>query len=213
MEEQKTVLLGKLKAFRILQFNFMPSVASQLAQYEQREHSEGALRDLPPIYLPSQMSAAFREALPRRFGLVEKEVRIQIARARDSIDEVCRLLRLKAGGLEFKKANATGQRDSSRARTVINNFELKILRAAERYRAARAAIRSLDPARKELEELKELRRQDVRGVGDDEDEVHRKKKSKSHRNAVQSERNFEASWIWRRKRPNEGEELAVQDAG
>lgn len=212
LQEQRTLVLSKLEKFRSLQIVFMPSSAIPIAQYKHSFSEDDVSLEIPPVYLPSELPSDLRELLPTQYGLVQKEFRIQVARAEDSLAEICRLLILKSGFLKLKKVNIAGQRDSTRARTVLSNFSLKITRAAERYRSSRASILSLDPTCEEIKHLKVLNPQDIRGAGEDEEEEERRKHGKSRRNAVQSERNHETSWIWVKNRiPKSGEPTILHE--
>jgi len=71
---------------------------------------------------------------------------------------------------------------------VYTRLHTKVQCAAEKYRRARAALVNLDPGGTWQENLKELRKEDIRGLGKEPEGKKNKKTSNSH---------FEDSWIWR----------------
>ncbi|KAH8112018.1 hypothetical protein DFH11DRAFT_1512109, partial [Phellopilus nigrolimitatus] len=220
LQERKTALLSKIKKWRKAQLVFMPCAAIQVAQAEAEMTAAASdpanmsttpsserqlLLDVPPLCLPSELADNLKFALPARLKLLEKEMRLRFAQAEDSLAELRRLLRLKSSSLTFKKINNVGQRENTRARSVIVQFTSKIALTAERYRAARAALMKLDPNGDWTSRLQPLLVKDVRGI--DEDEDGGKKNSKK-----QSEGRREISWIWTRIRSEEGGDAEI-DAG
>jgi hypothetical protein len=73
------------------------------------------------------------------------------------------------------------QRSGTRARSLINRFKDKIYLCAERYRAARTALLLIDPTGSWILHLRELKAEDVRAPGKEDDE---------------HEGNRSVSWIW-----------------
>ncbi|KAH8115645.1 hypothetical protein DFH11DRAFT_1507356, partial [Phellopilus nigrolimitatus] len=220
LHERKTALLSKIKKWRKAQLVFMPCAAIQVAQAEAdltAAASDSAdtsatasaerrlLLDVPPLCLPSELTDNLKSALPTRLKLLEKETRLRLAQAEDSLAELRRLLRLKSSSLTFKKINNVGQRENTRACSVIIQFTSKIALTAERYRAARVALERLNPGGEWTERLQPLLLKDVRGIDEGEDDG--KRKSKQH-----GEGRREVSWIWTRMRNGEGGDAEI-DAG
>jgi hypothetical protein len=73
------------------------------------------------------------------------------------------------------------QRSATRARTLINRFKDKIFHCAECYRAARTALLLLDPTGSWITRLRELKAEDLRAPGKEDDE---------------HEGDRSVSWIW-----------------
>ncbi|KAH8111697.1 hypothetical protein DFH11DRAFT_1512691 [Phellopilus nigrolimitatus] len=222
LQERKTTLLSKIGKWRKAQLVFMPCASIQVAQAAANAAASSMdpggessapstdkriLLDIPPLCLPSELNNDLKCALPTRHKLVDKETRLRLAQANDSLAELRRLLRLKSASLTFKKVNNVGQRENTRARSVIVQFTSKIELTAERYRAARLALRRLDPGGDWMKQLQPLLPKDVRGIDEDEDDG--KKKSKRNQ---RSEGRREISWIWTRMRSDEGGDAEI-DAG
>jgi hypothetical protein len=97
-----------------------------------------------PIWLPSRLSATARHTvcLP---GLDIIECRFRNAQCADSLNDLCRHLRIRAGVFHRQKT-MVGQKEGTRAHTLLATYDAKIERLAETYRAARKALESLDPS-------------------------------------------------------------------
>ena len=141
------------------------------------------------LWLPSALPPAWLQGGLAQ-GLGAKEIRLRIAQADDSLEDICRLRRVLTGIAEFKRLNVSGsgQKANTRIRTLYDKFQLKINCAAERYRAARLALESLDPNSEWTTRLKVLNAADIRGPGREDQEG--------------SEGRYELSWIWLVPRPS-----------
>jgi hypothetical protein len=114
-----------------------------------------------------------------------------VAQADDSLQELRRLLRITMGLRHFKFAQVgPSQRAGTRMRSMIERFKVKMDRCAERYRAARRALLSLDPTSAWASRLRELKDEDIRSPhrGEDDDD--------------DGEGNRTLSWIWLARKEN-----------
>ena len=107
---------------------------------------------LPSSLLPQQHSFC----VP---GLVEKEKRLRLAQAYDSLDTLRRDIRVnwKYRTHKTKHTSGTGTKPNTRMASLIKRSDEKIKRIAHRYRAAREALSALDPDGTWSTELHELR--------------------------------------------------------
>jgi hypothetical protein len=160
--------------------------------------------ELKPLYLPSSLPQYLRQ-LPDILPLVDKEYRLRIAQADDSLADIRRQRRIVSGLWQFKKVNidGAGNRASTRMQTLYSRFNLRTQRCASRYRAARCALLAIDPDGLWQSRLKELKDADIRGPGKDDD--------------GSGNSRFEPSWIWLVPRvlsaPDmEDSELALDDS-
>ncbi len=151
------------------------------------------------LWLPSALPGPLRPSL--QCGLVDKERRLRMAQADDALEDIRRLRRILTGIADFKRYNVsgTGQRTSGRVRTLFAKFEQKVRRAAERYRAARAALETLDKGGDWEARFKILHDADLRGPGRDTDGDERIRLGEGR---------YEISWIWLVPR---GADLAMPD--
>ena len=136
------------------------------------------------LWLPSALPAAIRSAAVPQ-GLQDKERRLRIAQADDALEDLRRCRRILTGVNEFRQYNVDGmgQRTEGKVRTVYSNFRDKQQCAAEQYRVARATLVALDPQGDWVTHFKELRQNDIRGPGQDD-------------NMALGEGYYEISWIW-----------------
>lgn len=135
------------------------------------------------MWLPSALPAILRTSLAP--GLVDKERCLRIAQADDALEDIRCLQHILTGIADFKRFNVsgTGQRTAGKVRSLFAKFQDKVTRAAERYRAARAALVNLDRGGDWESRFKELVDADLRGPGRNEENE-------------PSKGRYEMSWIW-----------------
>jgi len=135
------------------------------------------------LWLPSQLPLSVREKFCVQ-GLPQIEFRLRLAQAYDSLDLIRRLCGVYQVLLAKNQIHiSSSQGTMTRTKTLFSNFSLKIDKAAACYRDARAALLRLDPDERFSRwknDLRELRREDIRGPS-------REKNEKSRQ---------ETSWIW-----------------
>lgn len=143
-------------------------------------------------------------------GVIATETRMQLALMDDSLDNLRRLLRISSTIRADKRTNGggTSQRVGTRTQNVLGCFTDKIDRTAARYRAAYAAMTSLDPTGEWTNRLQQLKPDDIRSPHRDREEDGKKKKKKRKANDPPeprrdrpSEGRRELSWIWLRNGP------------
>jgi hypothetical protein len=155
-----------------------------------------------PLWLPSSLPSRLRES-GCVDGLVEKERRLRLAEADDALVALRRQLRITTGVFNYKKTHVsgTGQKSNTRARTLLSQLTAKTKLFADRYRAARKALSTLDPDGDWRRRLLPLRPEDIRGPTRQDDE---------------SEGRRELTWIWLAGRVaqvpvNDGDEFEIAE--
>jgi hypothetical protein len=139
-----------------------------------------------PENIPLRLPSGLPRTLWPANSLPEKEKRVRIAQAYDSLTELRRLLRITLGLWEYKYTQlGPSQRANTRARSMITRFNDKISRCVDRYRAARTALLVLDPNGDWSIQLLELKPEHVKGPGRGKEDA--------------SEGRRELSWIWMAK--------------
>ncbi|RDX40229.1 hypothetical protein OH76DRAFT_1366517, partial [Lentinus brumalis] len=200
LQDKRTALKRRIETWQQLQDLHMPIVtqfrstgdpsalASILAAQAAHSPSEDADANTTKaedvrLWLPSALPAPLRASLSP--GLADKERRMRIAQADDALEDIRRLRRIITGIAEFKRLNidGTGQRTTGKTRSLFIKFQEKIRRAAARYRAARAALESLDAGGQWQARFRVLLDSDLRGPG---------RNTEEH----PSEGRYEISWIW-----------------
>ena len=143
--------------------------------------------ELVKLWLPSALPPTSRDASCVS-GLVALEFRLRYAQATDALDQLRRLRRLVRGlMLQTKKHPSPTQRTMTRSRGVWEGLEVRTTQVSARYRDARSALLRLHPSGEWVKFFEELKKEDIRGPGREEDDP--------------SESRFITSWIWRLRAP------------
>jgi hypothetical protein len=188
MERRRATLCDRIEAWRSIQAMYMPGIV-QLCQINPTR-TDALLMDqdaerpeLLKLWLPSSVPAALRETGCTN-DLVDKERRLRLAEADDALAALRRQLRITTGVFNYKKTHVsgTGQKANTRARTILSQLTAKARLIADRYRAARRALATLDPNGDWQHRLLPLRSEDIRGPTRTDDD--------------ESEGRRELSWIW-----------------
>ena len=137
------------------------------------------------IWLPSHLPSGCRNSSCIE-DLPYLEFRFRLAQAYDALDLIRHLRGVYQVLLMKNQVHlSTSQGTMTKAKALFTNFTLKIDQAAARYRDARTALLRLDPNERSArwkEDLKELRRGDIRGP--------------SREDGEKSESRQQLSWIW-----------------
>ena len=104
-------------------------------------------------------------------SLIDKEKRLRETQLEILLRELRRLLRIKAAVYLDKKKNSFGQIANTRSVSNLSSYESKIQAVVDQYNMSRDALLRLDPQGKWQERLKHLRKQDVRPVQQNSDEI------------------------------------------
>ena len=136
-----------------------------------------------PLHLPSSLSSSLRKSLSID-NLLNVEIRMRVAQANDALEEIRRYRRVIIGVHQFKRTNISGDgnKKNTRARELMARYSQKANHSIERYRVAYATLGLVDPTGSWGERLRDLRDEDIRGPGRDDNEP--------------SEGRREPSWIW-----------------
>lgn len=160
--------------------------------------------ELIPLHLPSSLPPHLRQ-LPEIFVVLDRERRLRVAQADESLADIRRQRRIISGLWQFKKVNVngTGNKTSTRMQALYDRFNLRTQRCARRYRAARGALLVIDPDGSWQSRLHDLKDGDIRGPGRDDSGTGNSR--------------FEPSWIWMVPRVTsapdmENSEVALDDS-
>ncbi|KAI5822026.1 hypothetical protein K523DRAFT_257616, partial [Schizophyllum commune Tattone D] len=139
INNRRRSLLEKVKPYNNLLKTHVPGAASLASECSGDKVIEP---ERLIITMPSQLPAEKRRMMCAE-GLPEKELQLRRAQARDALQTLRKKLHAKQYYIEFRNQNFTGQKQNTRARTMILTLQERIDADAETYRAARAAILSL----------------------------------------------------------------------
>jgi hypothetical protein len=194
VQEKRNSLAHRIQQWREVQLAYTPTVATLLVSNLTNSELPLASFESPEstnLFLPSSLPPELRDNATFK-KIADKEFRLRIAQADDSLADIRRLRRLITGLTNFKKLNVSGagNKPNTRMRTLHNRMMNKVDRSANRYIAARSALLSLDPSGGNWKErLRELdKKKDIRGPGRDPDDQ-------------TSKGRYEISWIWTVTRP------------
>lgn len=148
----------------------MPDVRTKLGLSEDDFRGARANAQSIPLYLPSSLPPDTRSQACSP-ALVNTERQLREAEAFDALEGLRNRLRTKTFMTRYKTSNISGQRSNTRARVLLGAVDLRIFLLKHRYRRARVALMSLvgEEDWRELgyvSSLRELRDEDVRGLGD-----------------------------------------------
>jgi hypothetical protein len=188
MERRRATLSDRIETWRSIQTLYMPGV-TQLRQINGTRtdampaEQDNEMPESTELWLPSSLPSGLRES-GCIDGLVEKERRLRLAEADDALVALRRQLRITTGVFNYKKTHVsgTGQKSNTRARTLLSHLTAKTKMFADRYRAARKALTTLDPNGDWQHRLRPLRPDDIRGPTRQDDD--------------ESEGRRELTWIW-----------------
>ncbi|KIM72769.1 hypothetical protein PILCRDRAFT_15830 [Piloderma croceum F 1598] len=207
MERRRATLCDRIETWRSIQTLYMPGMTQMRQINSTRTDAMPTEKDteMPeaiPLWLPSSLPSGLRES-GCVDGLVEKERRLQLAEADDALVSLRQQLRITTGVFNYKKTHVsgTGQKSNTCAWTLLSQLTAKTKLFADRYRAARKALGTLDPDRDWQRRLLPLRPEDIRGPTRQDDE---------------SEGRRELTWIWLAGRVaqvpvNDGDEFEIAE--
>jgi hypothetical protein len=190
LEERRNALRRRLNIWMEARNLYIPTVSDD--DHTATSSTESPLATLAsqlpetiPLRLPSALPSSLQKPSP--FKLVQIEFRFRLAQAEDSLSELRRLLRITMGLRDYKsKQIGPSQRAGTRARNLMNRFNDKVSRCAERYRVAYSSLVALDPMGKWRALLWELKEGDIKAPGRSDNE---------------SEGFHEVPWIWKATLP------------
>ncbi|CAK5273727.1 unnamed protein product [Mycena citricolor] len=137
IEEWRRATLVKIERFRELQALYMPAARAII---QASESGVAPQAENIKLWMPSDMPASLGDNRGCALGLVGMEVRLRVAQCENSLAQVRARLHAKRHLILFRNTNVTGQVNSTKARTLIDEIGEKVNISAARYRAGRAAL-------------------------------------------------------------------------
>ena len=191
LQDQRKSLTQAIESLRSPQRVYIPGCSGLLDDID-----PATIIDTPEsvkLWLPSMLPHTSRDAWCTT-GLPTLEFRLRYAQAVDALDHLRRLRRLVRGlTLQAQKHPSPTQRTMTRSRSVFEGLQVRIAQVCSRYRNARTALLRLHPSGGWTTFFKELKKEDIRGPGREEDET--------------SESRYIPSWIWMLQAPSSPPDL------
>ncbi|KAG7085673.1 hypothetical protein E1B28_003218 [Marasmius oreades] len=160
LQKTRTSLLGKIRRFRVVLFQYMPGVR-RLLETDPITH-ETRPENLK-LFLPSNLNFSTRVAicLP---GITDIEDRLRYAQAFDSLSQLHSQLRARSVAYKNGSRLIPSQAMYTKLHALQDNLEVKIKAISDTYRAARSALLSLRGEGPWTLLLRELHPRDIRGI-------------------------------------------------
>ncbi|RDB20624.1 hypothetical protein Hypma_012251 [Hypsizygus marmoreus] len=201
MAERSNKLRRKIASWIDVQTLYMPAVALERAKRGASANPDGVAPTKVQnvsLWLPS----ALLDVAPVDASLRLYEWKLREGQAYDALEELRHNLRLRSHLLKDKDRFARGVKHNTRSNAAIKKLNVKINRAAVKYRVARRALLSLSPGLKMSDwqhTLRDLAQDDVRALSEG---LH-----------GDTEGTRRPSWIWTTPGvvPKEGEDTALSD--
>ncbi|KAJ8473473.1 hypothetical protein ONZ45_g16285 [Pleurotus djamor] len=197
--DRRRQVMAKLEKFRDMQVTFMPCARDLIAEEEaQRDpNATPASAEYVKLWLPSELTHSAQQA-GCVTGLVEKEIQLRRAEAYEVLDGLRRRLHARQYLIAYRNANAAGQNQSTRARTIITHATDRINFLASKYRRTRAALINLSATN--IDEFKELSDSDIAlptiSASDTTALQKLTRIGTNHTRGVTFSRKDKISWIW-----------------
>lgn len=165
-QDRRVALRKRVNIFRKLQTEYMPSLRHVLRDPSVLDDVQDIHAERIRLYLPSELSGGSHRDRACTNGLPAVEERLREAAARDSLNQLRRILRTRTYLNKWRVHNVNGQRMSTRARSLQHRVDIKVHEAKSRYRHARKALLALRGPGLWEKTLKELRDDDVRALNE-----------------------------------------------
>ncbi|KAF7983602.1 hypothetical protein HWV62_20507 [Athelia sp. TMB] len=165
-QERRVALRKRINAFRKQQTEYMPGLRHVLRDPTVLDDNLDILTERIKLYLPSELSAGSHRDRACTTGLAGVEERLREAAARDGLSQLRRSLRTRTYLNKWRVKNLSGQRMSTRARSLQHRVDIKVHEGKSRYRHARLALLALRGPGTWTNVLKELKDDDVRALNE-----------------------------------------------
>ncbi|KAL1671328.1 hypothetical protein EV122DRAFT_226759 [Schizophyllum commune] len=139
INNRRRALLEKIKPFNDLLKTHIPGAPSTASE---EERDKAIDPEHLTITMPSRLPADKRRVACAE-GLPAKELKLRRAQAHDTIQQIRKKLHAKQYYIQYRNSNLTGQKQNTRARTLLATLQERIDLDAQAYRAARQAILDL----------------------------------------------------------------------
>ena len=146
LRDQRTILKDKIQHWEALRAIYMPGLLQIQTDLGRNPTALWKCNPNPEevdLWLPSSLASNHRHAACIE-GLPEMELELRTAQCSNSLEGLCRVLRVKTRLIYFKNKNVRGQREGTRSRAIIDRVHNRAIRFVQKYRAARTAKFNLE---------------------------------------------------------------------
>lgn len=165
-QSRRVALRKRIIQIRELQAIYMPGLRTILPDPMVLVDAPNIRAENVRLYFPSDIEKPSEREYTCVKGLAIVETRIRQGLALDNLHDLRRHLLTRTYLNKWRVKNVSGQRTSTRARTLQHSIDMKILGAKSRYRRSRNALLVLRGKGSWESVLKELHDDDVRGLNE-----------------------------------------------
>lgn len=190
IQERRNTLARRIRLWKTAQAIYMPQVSRSPddeqypSAFDDPDEFQQSKPELWPLLLPSELLQDDRSFCHK--GVVETEQTLRLAQVQDNLVDLRRHRRTLRSLKTYFRSNVVGegQKAQTKSRAIESGVNLRIHRAARRYRLAYIALVSLDPMGDWRTQYLELTGDDNRGPGK---ELYEQGVGDGH---------YTMSWIW-----------------
>lgn len=164
-QKARLALRKRIANFRKLQQMYMPGLRGVLADPSVLDDAADSKAEDVNLFMPSELSSADRLHACVD-GTCSVEARVREAATYEALDDLRRCLRTRTYLNKWRVRNISGQRMSTRARSIQHTIQLKVLDAKVRYRHSRHALLVLQGGGPWEKILQPLRDEDIRALNE-----------------------------------------------
>lgn len=165
-QTRRVILRKRILQVRELQTTYMPGLRTVLPDPTVLDDAPHIRAEVVRLYFPSDLQTGTERDRTCVKGLTTVEARIRQALASDNLHDLRRHLLTRTYLNKWRVKNVSGQRTSTRARSLQHSIDIKVQDAKTRYRRSRKALFSLRGTGPWETFLKELNDDDVRGLNE-----------------------------------------------
>lgn len=164
-QKARLALRKRIANFRKLQQIYMPGLRGVLADPSALDDAADSNAEDTALFMPSDLSSIDRGRACIE-GACVVEARVREAATYEALEDLRRCLRTRTYLNKWRVRNISGQRLSTRARSIQHTVQLRVLDAKVRYRHSRHALLVLQGGGSWERILQPLRDEDIRALNE-----------------------------------------------
>ncbi|KAF7973147.1 hypothetical protein HWV62_15919 [Athelia sp. TMB] len=165
-QEHRISIRKRVNMFRKLQADYMPGLRRVLRDPTVLDDATDILAERIRLYTPSELSGGSHRDKACITGLTETEELLREATCSDELEQLRRNLLTRTYLNKWRVKNISGQRMSTRARTLQHRIDLKVHQGKSKYRHCRKGLLALRGPGAWETKLRELKDDDVRAMNE-----------------------------------------------
>ncbi|KAK7045518.1 hypothetical protein VNI00_007350 [Paramarasmius palmivorus] len=160
LQNRRTALLKRIRRMRENQFTHMPALRKLIQSTDSGSEPEAV-----PLYFPSSFTVEVRQSVFPAYA-IHLENQLRYAQAFEALSTLRGLLRARTVTYQHSEQGTPSQSMFTKLNALRSQVEVKIRSISGMYRTARAGLLQLRGSGDWEKALKELKAEDVRGIGE-----------------------------------------------